>query len=232
MDSSDKLIAHLNDLQVLYKEVKEAIILAENFDPEHDVYLSPLNELRNTLDHVMRSLSDLNQIDHEFHEAKEHLYRAGYDAYEVLTINVGDKIIESVEKYESDITSQIFPIYYTEIKPRLVTIKSELAKTRSEKRVNAAAGIESFLSYKERTLELISHLNMCSEHIPSLETETQKKERARKNKIRSDIKTGIWIGVIAGIISTIIGLYLYDSFVKKSEPTTIISTSPENTNKK
>lgn len=45
----------LDELRGLYIQVKECILLAENFDPDHSVYLSPVNELRNALDHIMRS---------------------------------------------------------------------------------------------------------------------------------------------------------------------------------
>ena len=55
--SPEAFYAKLSDIKELYIEVKEAIILAENFDPSHDVLLSPLTELRNSLDHIMRSLS-------------------------------------------------------------------------------------------------------------------------------------------------------------------------------
>ena len=38
-----------------YSEVKEAIILAEKFDPDEQIYLAPLNELRSAFDHLMRA---------------------------------------------------------------------------------------------------------------------------------------------------------------------------------
>jgi hypothetical protein len=54
-----------SDIKDLYLEVKEAIILAENFDKRNDVYLSPLNELRNALDHLMRSLVYPEQLNQD-----------------------------------------------------------------------------------------------------------------------------------------------------------------------
>src|SRR5688572_11625691 len=136
-------IDKLNELKELYVEVKEVIILAENFDDAHEVYLSPLNELRNSFDHIMRCLIYPDKLDNEFDEAKEHLYRAGYDAYEVLAINVADAIIKKVEKYNAEVISTVFPTYYTDIRPQLIDIQVDLGDARAHKRLNPDTGTKS-----------------------------------------------------------------------------------------
>jgi hypothetical protein len=198
----------LNEIKELYIVVKEVIILAENFDPAHDVYLSPLNELRNSLDHIMRSLIYPDKIANELDEAKEHLYRAGYDAYEVLAINVGDAIIKSVEKYDAVIISSVFPTYYTDVKPSLLEIKVELADERAHKRLNPDTGTKSFTPYKEKISNLIKQLKICTIQVPDL----QKAKKKKKQKKFVDVL----IGLIIGIVMAIVAVWIYDSYIKKS----------------
>lgn len=216
MDIAQIQFSKLDDLKELYSQVKECILLAENFDPHHSVYLSPLNELRNVLDHVMRSFNNPSKIDEEYHEAKEHLYRAGYDAFEVLSINIGDNIVKCVEKYDVEIISIIFPYYFTDIKKHLINIKVELARVRALKKMDSPIGITNFTPYQEKITELISHLKICEENIPTLQAE----KRRRKNKW---LVNNLW-GIIVGLIIGIVGLYLYDNYFKNEPVKTIVTT--------
>lgn len=218
------LLDKLNEIKELYVEVKEAIILAENFDGDHDIYLSPLNELRNTLDHIMRCLIYPENLEDEFNEAKEHLYRAGYDAYEVLAINVGTAIIKSVDSYDAGIISAVFPNYYTEIKPALLDIKSELADTRAHKKLNPDTGTKSFTPYKDKISTLIFHLRSCNAQIPHLQ-----KEKTKRN-IKGVFK--VIGGVVVGVLITILGTFVYDKYVKvnnNSSNTEQTSPTPQRT---
>lgn len=220
-DQNDKFIERINEIKELYIEVKEAIILAENFDPSSEVYLSPLNELRNTLDHILRSLIYADKMDNELDEAKEHLYRAGYDAYEVLAINVGAEIIKTVERYEADVISTVFPTYYTEVRPLLIDAKLELADTRAHKRLNPISGTKSFTPYKEKISNLIKQLKICNEHIPSLLSLKEKIKNEEKKAVKKD-RRKFWIniltGLIIGIITAAAGIWVYEKWLKKEKP--------------
>ncbi len=165
--------------------------------------------MRNSYDHVIRSLIYSDKLDNELDEAKEHLYRAGYDAYEVLAINVAEKIIKIIEVYNAEVITTVFPKYYTDVKPGLIDIKVELADARAHKRLNPETGTKSFTPYKDRVANLIKQLKVCDEHVPSLQKEkSSRKKKAMFNTI---------IGVVIGVVVTIVGLYLYDNYFKKSD---------------
>jgi hypothetical protein len=212
-NSAESFLTKLHEIKELYIEVKEAIILAENFDPSNDVLLSPLTEIRNSLDHIMRSLIYTDKVDIELDEAKEHLYRAGYDAYEVLAINVAQTIVKIIEEYEVEIISSVFPKYYSEIKPNLVDIQVELGEARAHKRLNPDTGTKSFTPYKEKISTLIKQLKACQGHVPSLQSEKRKK----RSKDRKALFIAISTGVLIGIIATILGTWAYDNYFKKGE---------------
>lgn len=206
--------AKMREINDLYIEVKEVIILAENFDPTHEVYLSPLNELRNSYDHLMRIITYPEKWQNEFDEAKEHLYRAGYDAYEVLAINVSDAILKIVEAYHSSVIATIFPGYYQDIQPLIMQLRVELAGERAHKRLDPETGTKSFNPYKEKVVEPIKHLKICEQNIPLLEGEISKN---KKQALRKTITNTIG-GIIIGIIITILGTWAYDKFVKNETP--------------
>jgi hypothetical protein len=199
---SEKFVEKIAEIKDLYAEVKEVIILAENFDPSSDVYLSPLTELRNTLDHIMRSFIYPNKLEAEFDEAKEHLYRAGYDAYEVLSINISNAIVKRIEKYSTRVITTVFPAYYTDVKQSIISIQVDLAEIRAHKRLNPETGTKSFTPYKEKVSQLLIHHKACEFRIPDLQKE-------RRN---GWIKAGV--GFLIGVVITILGLYLYDRYFK------------------
>jgi hypothetical protein len=206
---TSEFIDNLNEIKDLYVEVKEAIILAENFDTSAEVYLSPLNELRNSLDHIMRSIVYPEKMGNELDEAKEHLYRAGYDAYEVMAINVATNIVNIIEDFDAEIISVVFPTYFTEIKPNLIDIKVELADTRAHKRLNPVSGTKSFTPYKEKMSNLIRQLKSCNEQIPALRA--LRKKRKRKGWV--NIAFAILLTVVGGALGTLV----YESYLKSEK---------------
>lgn len=207
--SPEDFYKNLLEVNCLYTEVKDIIILAEQLDPKNQIYLAPLNELRNALDHLMRSLHENEDPAKEFNEAKEHIYRAGYDAYELLNINLAEGIVECVEGYDTEIISIVFPGYYTNIKPALIDIQVELADTRAHKRTDPVSGIKTFTPYQAKVKTLYHHLKHCQEHVPSLAKEKRRRTK-RKNK-----NFVIWI--VATILTLIAASYIYDS-IKNSPP--------------
>lgn len=203
MDShSEKFIEKISEIKDLYAEVKEVIILAENFDPSSDVYLSPLTELRNTLDHIMRSFIYPSKLETEFDEAKEHLYRAGYDAYEVMSINISNAIVKRIEKYNAKVITTVFPAYYTEVKQSIISIQMDLAEIRAHKRLNPETGTKSFTPYKEKVTQLLNHHKSCELRLPDLE----------KERWRARIKS--WLGFAAGVVIAVVALYVYDKYFR------------------
>lgn len=222
-----KFAERFSEIVEIYREVKAIMILAENVDEQKDAYLGPVNEIRNTLDHITRSFSDSEHFELEFSEAKEHLYRAGYDAYEILAVNLADKIGLSFQCYTPEIISNVYPNYFKEIRPVLLDLKVKLAEARSKKTINSEIGIKCFEIYNTSIRELVRLSKITDMLIPDLEEEKKrlqelallgKKENAsekRKEKVR-DRTVSFSFGILFAIIG--IGLkYAYDLYF--SHPT-------------
>jgi hypothetical protein len=192
------------ELSELYFRIRELIILSENIDEKKEIYIAPLNELRSSLDHLFKANTATNQIefDNSFEQVKEHLYRAGYDTFEVLGSNLGTYIVKNFNNYDSDTITKIYPEYYRIIKPFLVECQTVMADIRNARKSHSI-NYEYFDKYYNVILPLIDHYKASSRMIPSLE------ECKRKDK-RKAARNRIWqivIPIFCTILSFLIGYY-------------------------
>lgn len=199
ISNQKKFIQYIEELFELYDEVKLVTILAENFDNNDEIYVAIINELRNSFDHVMRSIKNEQNLEKEFRDAKDHLFRAGYDAFEILSINTGNKIINSLNNFNKDAIATVFPEYYQKIRPELAQIKIELGEYRAKRR-NPNINTTAFKEYSVRIKKLINSSKEVEFHIP----EIIKYQKQQKKKYW--LNRGIIF--ILGIISTLIIMFL------------------------
>jgi hypothetical protein len=131
----------LVDIVLIYNKVKALIILAENIDIEKRLPLNTVNELRNALDHLIRFLGKQENVDGfdsinlelNLQQTIEHIYRAGYDACDVIAINLYQQIDDLLEPYNSHIIVTVIPNYYVEIKPKLEKLNKEIRNAKNIK---------------------------------------------------------------------------------------------------
>ena len=101
--TSEDYLKKVTELFSLYEKVKLCIIYAENFDPKDELYVAPVNQLRSSLDHFLKAAVHPDDMTYELNEAREHMDRAGYDAFEILASNLGKTIIEKLNVYPTDV---------------------------------------------------------------------------------------------------------------------------------
>jgi UDP-N-acetylmuramyl tripeptide synthase len=122
--------SEMEALSELYKTVKHLVLLSEYYNSKQGIVVSTINELRNSLDHIMRALFDAAKSKDELFKAKGHLYRAAYDASEVIIIDR----LEYINQFKNEVgfyaLNKAYPEYYTEVLPEISVIKEELAVTR------------------------------------------------------------------------------------------------------
>lgn len=195
----------LEELFSLYDKVRQAVILLENFNEKQKMYIAPINQLRSALDHIFKAVNiydDTKQCEYEVKEAKEHLDRAGYDALELLAANIGIAIVEKLKRYDTKTITEVFPYYFTTIKPQLTDIKGIVATLRSNKKISTD---KSFSAYFEQISILIDIDKKVDTMIPSLD-EYEKKKKKEKLKIwgisiLSSIISGLLVGIIMFFIT-------------------------------
>ena len=195
----EKFYDKLNALYALYDNVTSARFLLEQFDKESEFFVAPLNELRCALDHVFRAMKPEIDVEYELGLVKEHIERAGYDALALLASTLGTRIAKNLEPYETDTFTNIFPEYFSEIKPKITGIQKNIAEWR-----NGRGGeIEnSFMSYFNEIKELIDIDKKVDMRIPALQEFSDKKKKEKQDQQRTE---RIWQYFIAPITGPIIG---------------------------
>ncbi len=190
----------LEELFSLYDKVRQAVILLENFNEEQKMYIAPINQLRSALDHIFKAINfcdDFEQCEYELREAKEHLDRAGYDTMELLAANIGITIVEKLKKYDTKTITEVFPYYFTTIKPQLTDIKGIVASLRSDKKIDSD---KSFSAYFDHISILINIDKKVDTMIPSLVEYEKKKKKERLKTWGISILSSIISGLLVGII--------------------------------
>lgn len=164
------------ELAPLYFKVKEMNVKAENFDKLSRSYIAPFNEFRSTWDHMFKAsvLDDEKKGMENLIEAKVHLYRAGYDVYEIFASDLGLRITDAIERYSSENVARVFPLYYNEFQPKIIHVHEELSKVRSNKNVDGNGDNVSFDTYEKSINDLISIYSNIQEYIPILEKEEKR----------------------------------------------------------
>ena len=200
MDNRLHCFNKLEELFSLYDKVRQAVILLENFNEEQKMYIAPINQLRSALDHIFKAINfcdDFEQCEYELREAKEHLDRAGYDTMELLAANIGITIVEKLKKYDTKTITEVFPYYFTTIKPQLTDIKGIVASLRSDKKIDSD---KSFSAYFDHISILINIDKKVDTMIPSLVEYEKKKKKERLKTWVISILSSIIYGLLVGII--------------------------------
>lgn len=209
----------------LYEEVKKIVFLAEYENKEQKYIISSVNELRNSLDHIMRSFGSPDTLVKNFDKARGHLYRAGYDAYEIIVISKLAEIIVIKEQFKFEAITTAYPGYFTKVIPITAKAKTELVSARANKKIdNGLVGKneeEHFLKFEKITIDLIQIVDELNLHIDGIK-EAQKEIRRKywRNIMITTISSSLIIGFILLAIE-------YKFFVPKGPKSEVTSPKTE-----
>jgi hypothetical protein len=208
-----------SEVNKLYEEVKEIVLLAEYENKEQKYLITSVNELRNALDHLMRSINDPESLKNNIEKSKGHLYRAGYDAYEILAISKLNEIRSIKEHFSYEAILEAYPDYHKRIIPCVKKAKDELAYARAHKKIgndsidpdNEKKHFENFEMISKDLIDLCEDINL---HIEGI-------NEAHKNKRRNDLLRFLF-KILAAVIASTIVLYIgYKFFDNKRNSQTV-----------
>lgn len=197
---------HYDNMKVLfnfYLKIKKVMLLSEEII--EDFPIAPVNELRNALDHIMRSYTDgleEEEIDYQFTEAKEHIFRAGYDAFEIIIGYRITQIHENIKSYSISAISEGFPDYHKKIAKEITEIQVLMSTIRAEK--GKSDGFELFNQFDiafERMETIYNEVNLS---IPQINAISKKEWR---NKIIRII--GAILLVILSVVLTLLFQFVF-----------------------
>jgi len=189
------------ELFKLYIEVKEIVLLAEYENKQQKFIISSVNELRNSLDHIMRTIGDPATLDKNFDKAKGHLYRAGYDAYEIIVMSKLAEIKDIKEQFKLEAITTAYPDYFTKVVPVISKAKKELVSARANKKIDNGLvekdeekHFTTFEGIATTLIKLVDEINLHVDGIKEAQQEIRRK--FWRNIIITTILSSLIIGFI------------------------------------
>ncbi len=209
---------------IIHQKTKELWLLSEEFSRSKatdlirdlSTFLQPINELKNALEHIIRTQS----FELKLHETKEpeyvlknlrkalgHEYRAFFDTADYFSMIVRNDIFHMLIPYSSEIITRVMSDYYQAIKNRIIEISNGIAEIRMHKDI----GQEGFLiEPTDNYTELIKELLAIHIRVVMCVSDMDREVRADKSKERKDwLKRGIF-----HLISAALGAFFAWLFTK------------------
>lgn len=203
---SDEELKSLKESTLLYHKVKELIIYAEERDPNKKTFLQPTLELKYAFDHLMRvyaykfgfKSADAEYVDINLHKIFGHVYRAGYDSLDYLSIQFRKELLNEAGDFSPETLVKIFPKYYREIKPDFEIADHEISKIRARKDIGDP-NADGLIEYVEIVKRLENHLREFDKiKVSLIEYENKQKKREKDSHVRESI-----LLIVAAIIGAI-----------------------------
>lgn len=156
----------LTELSEIYKSVKHIFLLVEYYNGKKGIVVSSINELRSAFDHIMRAMTkdDSSGLEDEIDSAKKHLFRAAYDACEVIILDRLDYIESLKNRASYRVLSKVYPDYVTEILPFAAKLKKEVVEVRQIDNLE-----ERVKQYEEKITQIIDYSERLEQQIPEAE---------------------------------------------------------------
>lgn len=211
----------LRKLTELYLVVKELMLYFEEVNPEQKSDIQPINELRNAFDHMMRVSAVVLEIKPQdspqdyirthIDKAFGHVYRAGYDTVDFLSLTIKSLINEDLEGFSVDAIHKALPEYYSIIKPEIEQINQQIAEYRAQKDV-AQNDADHLIDYTETVRKLREYRKKISRALPAIAEIDDKKKAETRIATRRDWIKRIAIGIILIVIGALLKTPLTDLF--------------------
>jgi hypothetical protein len=164
-ESKKDITERLYKLNEMYEDVKMVTILAETIS-EQVISLS-VQEVRNSFDHLMSCFKkDINvDVDKEFENATEHLFRGGIYAIEVLIMTKLKNLDSIIEGYKKRKFSKKSQKFYVEI----LQFKNEIIFNFAQIKKDTIDRVDKFRIYNKYVEKLILYESEVYKKILELE---------------------------------------------------------------
>ncbi|PKP57171.1 MAG: hypothetical protein CVT89_04970 [Candidatus Altiarchaeales archaeon HGW-Altiarchaeales-2] len=199
----------------IYSKTKIVIIKAEESKIDLVKFFSPIEQLRNALDHLMRVFEvkgggknedSANYCLDNLDAAIAHVYRACYDALDFSVHSLKEKIQTEFKGFDSEVILQVMPEYYSSIKPKLEKFCKEIEEIRNNKDIAKIRHSED--KNIEKYLQLWNDLNEDYKKMLDKQSTLIEQRKEIKNKRKKEERKNWIMAFVVGIIMLILGIVL------------------------
>ena len=232
-EDNDSLTALSKQLVTLYKDVKAYVISSEKLSKDSRISVPALNELRNAFDHNMRAdavwrhgepLPDgvesdaFTYCEKNIEKAIGHVYRAGYDALDIIALGKIRLIKKYVDSFRITTLHTVIEDYTGKIrKPFRTAIEScndaKMGKDVEPKRIQDHPQFYGW--YIQAIESLDSVLDVYESHEEDLlaaEQQVASSDQSQRDLARRQRNFAIWgmvLGILFGVGSIVASVILY-----------------------
>lgn len=208
-----------SETYVLFRRIAAYSTYLEKLDSNY-VNIGVINELRGVLYHLYGYL-DEKQAAPEFMaanyiEAKEHLIRGYFDLFSAICTVLSDRITNFGEVYSIEIISEIYPLYYTVITPKLYNLFEEVSHVRTTRKIE-----DSPFKIIEANHAIVIELKDWYTTLVSLTEAFEKRKKLLKAKSNKDLFWKICIPLVALLLGFFLNHYVGNNTASKNNDTSI-----------
>jgi len=208
--SKENRTQNLKKICELYAIVKEAILYSDEIDESKKTNLNITNELRNAFDHLMRvhaaetgvnAKVGKDYIETNIEKCYGHIYRAGYDTFDMLCITLRFEISKIMAQFSNDTIKTVFPEYFKIVRIDLHKLDKAIANVKMEKDVGNP-NHRNFTKYAEISMRLRKHYDLVLNKHPVMLEHKEKNEKEEGRKKLFQMIIGIIIAVVAYLLGS------------------------------
>ena len=204
-----------------HTKANKLVIASERLDKEQRLSGAAIIEFRAVFAHLMRvnlvlfdlvnesrikektGLTLFEYCKKNIDKAKGHLFRAAYDAYDVIAINLAEKIMSYLDSFSSEALYTIIPGATQEISIPYREAQDVISKAKEEKDIGTwEEEKQEFKEYERATIALKDILSKIEEVLPDLVRYDS--ESTKKNKMHLLLAIG---GIIVGIVGVCLAIF-------------------------
>jgi hypothetical protein len=200
-NSKEQILSYMEELSAIYKTVKPLILLAEYYNSNQGIVLSSMNELRNSFDHIMRSFFEGADSKEEFFKAKGHLFRAAYDACEIIIIDRLEYINLFKNTVGFNLLYKAYPDYYTKVLPFISQVKENLGSLRQNPN-----SLERINEYQIMAAQLIETCDDLNKAAPFINEKYKKIDTTTNQQISVVVSVLGFIGIAVSVLSVLLNV--------------------------
>jgi len=195
----------------IYNHSKALHMLAEEIDPEHETFVAPLIQHRDTLDHILRAkageLKMLPDTDDEhanrnLDKALGHAYRAFFDVADWLGVLLREKALAPLNGRTTECIQAVMPEYFTSWRRTLDDAAERLVEVRSAKDVGDGGAL---IQEVDRYVVILDEMHRIVKEIRAREGAASDWISRDGQKSKLQKRTDWTIAIAAGLLCVAVG---------------------------
>jgi hypothetical protein len=150
--------------------------------------------------------TSFDYCDDNLRKCLGHVFRAGYDALDILVLDVTTEIVRYFTEFRVSTLIAAMPSYVKEVRQPFATATALANEAKANKDVEASViDLPNFRRYEEALVSLHTISSLLQQHLPQIEEIEQERRREDENN-RNNLRQQRNLAVGGFVVTVIFGL--------------------------